>query len=44
MSWPACSFDMYPIKHVWNAFGRAIDKGDNTPQTLQVLAQDPTEE
>uniref|UniRef100_A0A3B4T2P6 Tc1-like transposase DDE domain-containing protein n=1 Tax=Seriola dumerili TaxID=41447 RepID=A0A3B4T2P6_SERDU len=44
MSWPACSPDMNPIEHAWDALGRAIKERDNIPQTLQELAQALTEE
>ena len=44
MPWPACSPDMNPIEHAWDALGRAISERDNIPQTLQELAQALTEE
>uniref|UniRef100_A0A3B4YRL8 Tc1-like transposase DDE domain-containing protein n=1 Tax=Seriola lalandi dorsalis TaxID=1841481 RepID=A0A3B4YRL8_SERLL len=44
MSRPACSPDMNPIEHAWDALGRAITERDNIPQTLQELAQALTEE
>lgn len=40
----ARSPDINPIEHVWDALGRAINKRDITPQTLQELVQDLTEE
>ncbi|GFW64471.1 transposable element Tcb2 transposase [Trichonephila clavipes] len=37
MEWPACSPDMNPIKHVWNALGRRVATRQPPPQTLQEL-------
>uniref|UniRef100_A0A8D3AYH1 Tc1-like transposase DDE domain-containing protein n=1 Tax=Scophthalmus maximus TaxID=52904 RepID=A0A8D3AYH1_SCOMX len=44
MPWPACSPDMNPIEHAWDALGRALNERDNFPQSLQELAWDLTEE
>ncbi|GFT08322.1 transposable element Tcb2 transposase [Trichonephila clavipes] len=35
MEWPACSPDMNPIEHVWDAVGRQISGRKPPPQTLQ---------
>ncbi|GFY18448.1 transposable element Tcb2 transposase [Trichonephila clavipes] len=37
MEWPACSPDMNPIKHVWDALGRRVAGRQPPPQTLQEL-------
>ncbi|GFT26841.1 transposable element Tcb2 transposase [Trichonephila clavipes] len=37
MEWPACSPDMNPIEHVWNALGRRVAGRQPPPQTLQEL-------
>ncbi|GFX10169.1 transposable element Tcb2 transposase [Trichonephila clavipes] len=34
MEWPACSPDMNPIEHVWNALGRRVAGRQSPPQTL----------
>ncbi|GFT36362.1 transposable element Tcb2 transposase [Trichonephila clavipes] len=39
MDWPACSPDMNPIEHVWDALGRRV-----APQTLQELERTLLEE
>ncbi|GFU63779.1 transposable element Tcb2 transposase [Trichonephila clavipes] len=33
MEWPACSPDMNPIDHVWNALGRRVAGRQPPPQT-----------
>ncbi|GFX52571.1 transposable element Tcb2 transposase [Trichonephila clavipes] len=35
MEWPACSPDMNPIEHVWDALGRRVAGRQPPPQTLQ---------
>ncbi|GFY23170.1 transposable element Tcb2 transposase [Trichonephila clavipes] len=35
MEWPACSPDMNPIEHVWDALGRQVAGCQPPPQTLQ---------
>ncbi|GFS90045.1 transposable element Tcb1 transposase [Trichonephila clavipes] len=37
MEWPACSPDMNPIEHVWDALGRRVADRQPTPQTIQEL-------
>ncbi|GFT62277.1 transposable element Tcb2 transposase [Trichonephila clavipes] len=37
MEWPACSSDVNPIEHVWNALGRRVAGRQTPPQTLQEL-------
>ncbi|GFT60294.1 transposable element Tcb2 transposase [Trichonephila clavipes] len=37
MEWPACSPDMNPIEHVWDALGRRVAGRQPPPQTLQEL-------
>ncbi|GFT56996.1 transposable element Tcb2 transposase [Trichonephila clavipes] len=37
MEWPACSPDMNPIEHVWDALKRRVAGRQPTPQTLQEL-------
>ncbi|GFW14978.1 transposable element Tcb2 transposase [Trichonephila clavipes] len=43
MDWPACSPDMDPIEHVWDALGRRV-AGRHPPQTLQELERAVLEE
>ncbi|GFV02470.1 transposable element Tcb2 transposase [Trichonephila clavipes] len=44
MEWPACSPDMNPIEHVWDALGRQIAGRQAPPQTLQDLERALLEE
>ncbi|GFW82509.1 transposable element Tcb2 transposase [Trichonephila clavipes] len=44
MEWPACSSDMNPIEHVWDALGRRVAGRQPTPQTLQKLEKALLEE
>ncbi|GFW72968.1 transposable element Tcb2 transposase [Trichonephila clavipes] len=44
MEWPACSPDMNPIEHVWNALGRRVAGRQPPPQTLQELERALLEE
>ncbi|GFU26190.1 transposable element Tcb2 transposase [Trichonephila clavipes] len=37
MEWPACSPDINPIEHVWDALGRPVAGRQPPPQTLQEL-------
>ncbi|GFV07219.1 transposable element Tcb2 transposase [Trichonephila clavipes] len=37
MEWPACSLDMNPIQHVWDALRRRVASRQPPPQTLQEL-------
>ncbi|GFW88596.1 transposable element Tcb1 transposase [Trichonephila clavipes] len=37
MEWPACSPDMNPVDHVWDALGRRVAGRQLPPQTLQEL-------
>ncbi|GFV98258.1 transposable element Tc1 transposase [Trichonephila clavipes] len=37
MEWPACSPDMNPIEHVWDALGRRVAGRQPPPQTIQEL-------
>ncbi|GFW47567.1 transposable element Tcb2 transposase [Trichonephila clavipes] len=44
MEWPACSPNMNPIEHVWNALGRRVAGRQPPPQTLQELEKALLEE
>ncbi|GFU37530.1 transposable element Tcb2 transposase [Trichonephila clavipes] len=44
MEWPACSPDMNPIEHVWDALGRRVAGRQPPPQTLQKLERALLEE
>ncbi|GFW97508.1 transposable element Tcb2 transposase [Trichonephila clavipes] len=44
MEWPACSPDMNPIEHVWDALGRRVAGRQPPPQTLQGLERALLEE
>ncbi|GFU87494.1 transposable element Tcb2 transposase [Trichonephila clavipes] len=44
MEWPACSPDMNPIEHVWDALGRRVAGRQPHPQTLQELEKALLEE
>ncbi|GFX35876.1 transposable element Tcb1 transposase [Trichonephila clavipes] len=44
MEWPACSSDMNPIEHVWDALGRRVLGLQPPPQTLQELERALLEE
>ncbi|GFT04164.1 transposable element Tcb2 transposase [Trichonephila clavipes] len=44
MEWPACSPDMNPIEHVWDALRRRVAGRQPPPQTLQELERALLEE
>ncbi|GFW57015.1 transposable element Tcb2 transposase [Trichonephila clavipes] len=44
MEWPACSPDMNPIEHVWDALGRRVAGRQLPPQTLKELERALLEE
>ncbi|GFV41702.1 transposable element Tcb2 transposase [Trichonephila clavipes] len=44
MEWPACSPDMNPIEHVWDALGRRVAGRQPPPQTLEELERALLEE
>ncbi|GFS57511.1 transposable element Tcb2 transposase [Trichonephila clavipes] len=44
MEWPACSPDMNPIEHVWDALGRRVAGRQPPPQTPQELERALLEE
>ncbi|GFX72366.1 transposable element Tcb2 transposase [Trichonephila clavipes] len=44
MEWPACSPDMDPIEHVWDALGRRVAGRQPPPQALQELERALLEE
>ncbi|GFX31780.1 transposable element Tcb2 transposase [Trichonephila clavipes] len=44
MEWSACSPDMNPIAHVWDALGRRVAGRQPPPQTLQELERALLEE
>ena len=37
LAWPACSPDMNPIEHAWDALKRAVFGRDDPPTTLRDL-------
>ncbi|GFX31819.1 transposable element Tcb1 transposase [Trichonephila clavipes] len=44
MEWPACSSDMNPIEHVWDALGRRVADRQPPPLTLEELERALLEE
>ncbi|GFS74692.1 transposable element Tcb2 transposase [Trichonephila clavipes] len=44
MEWPACSPDMNPIDHIWDAVGRRVAGHQPPPQTFQELERALLEE
>ncbi|GFW18858.1 transposable element Tcb2 transposase [Trichonephila clavipes] len=44
MEWPACSPDMNPIEHIWDALGRRVAGRQPLPKTLQELERALLEE
>ncbi|GFV83613.1 transposable element Tcb2 transposase [Trichonephila clavipes] len=44
MEWTACSPDMNPIEHVWDALGRRVAGRQPPPKTLQELERALLEE
>ncbi|GFT32360.1 transposable element Tcb1 transposase [Trichonephila clavipes] len=44
IEWPACSPDMNPIEHFWDALGRRVAGRQPPPQTLQELERALLEE
>ncbi|GFW88930.1 transposable element Tcb2 transposase [Trichonephila clavipes] len=44
IEWPACSPDMNPIEHIWDALGRRVAGLQPSPQTLQELERALLEE
>ncbi|GFS92827.1 transposable element Tcb2 transposase [Trichonephila clavipes] len=44
MEWLACSPDMNPIEHIWDALGRQVTDRKPPPQTLQDLERALLEE
>ncbi|GFX78506.1 transposable element Tcb2 transposase [Trichonephila clavipes] len=44
MEWPACSPDMNPVEHVWDALGRRVAGRQPPSQTLQELERALLEE
>ena len=44
MEWPACSPDLNPIEHVWDAMGRRLAARRDAPRTIQQLSTALVEE
>ncbi|GFV04368.1 transposable element Tcb2 transposase [Trichonephila clavipes] len=44
MEWPACSLDMNPIEHAWDALGRRVACLQQPPRIIQELERALLEE